>query len=238
LIFPTIFASINNPQNQMKKKLIIIGGFGKGGPIIDCLNDNHINFGDEPYEILGYLNDVESSSIGDYKVLGKTSDAQKFVDEGCYFCFAIHMIGKNYVHKKLFDSLPIPQDRWATIVSKRAFVSSTATLAPGAVVLAFAYVSLEVYVGSCTMLMSHTMVGHNSKVGSLCFVAGGTTIGSLNTVGSCVSFGHNSTILENKIIGDYAIIGAASMLMTNVGEGEIYIGSPAKFLKKVPHDAA
>ena len=40
-----------------------------------------------------------------------------------------------------------------------------------------------------------------------------------------------STILAYKKVGNYAMNGAASLATHDIPEGEIWVGSPAKFLK-------
>ena len=54
----------------------------------------------------------------------------------------------------------------------------------------------------------------------------------LLSVGKGVHIGLNSTIREHITIGDFATIGMGAVLTKNVGEKEIWVGNPAKFLRK------
>lgn len=47
------------------------------------------------------------------------------------------------------------------------------------------------------------------------------------------SIGANSTILGGVIIGENAMIGAASLVTKNIPDGELWFGSPAKFIRKI-----
>jgi len=47
------------------------------------------------------------------------------------------------------------------------------------------------------------------------------------------SIGAGSTILPGLTIGEYALIGAGSVVTKNVPAGEIWVGNPARFLKKI-----
>ncbi|RKS96256.1 acyltransferase [Chryseobacterium defluvii] len=49
------------------------------------------------------------------------------------------------------------------------------------------------------------------------------------------SIGANATILAGITIGENALIGAGSVVTKNVPQNEIWVGNPAKFLKK-KHD--
>lgn len=50
------------------------------------------------------------------------------------------------------------------------------------------------------------------------------------------SIGANATILAGITIGENALIGAGSVVTKNIPENEIWIGNPAKFLKKNNND--
>lgn len=50
------------------------------------------------------------------------------------------------------------------------------------------------------------------------------------------SIGANATILAGITIGENALIGAGSVVTKNVPANEIWVGNPAKFLKKNNHD--
>jgi acetyltransferase-like isoleucine patch superfamily enzyme len=47
------------------------------------------------------------------------------------------------------------------------------------------------------------------------------------------SIGANSTIMGGLVIGENALIGAGSVVTKNVPDGELWVGSPAKFVRKI-----
>ncbi|WP_160725765.1 acyltransferase [Bacillus sp. USDA818B3_A] len=49
-----------------------------------------------------------------------------------------------------------------------------------------------------------------------------------------VFIGAHSIILKGVTIGKYSVIGAGSVVASNIPEGEIWAGNPAKFIKRVP----
>ncbi len=52
------------------------------------------------------------------------------------------------------------------------------------------------------------------------------------TIKKGASLGANSTILPGIIIGENAMIGAGSVVTKDVPDNEIWVGNPAKFLRK------
>ena len=47
------------------------------------------------------------------------------------------------------------------------------------------------------------------------------------------SIGAGSTILPGLEIGENAMVGAGSVVTKNIPAGEIWVGNPAKFLRKI-----
>lgn len=108
----------------MKKRVLIIGGNGHGSVIAACIKDNQKNGYDEDIEICGFVNDFVDN-VDEYAVLGGTDRIQHFVDEGYYFIWGIHMIGRNVLTEELFKRLNVPLDRLVTIIHYTALLERT-----------------------------------------------------------------------------------------------------------------
>lgn len=213
-----------------KKPLIIIGGSGHGCVIEACIKSNLKNNPAYEWDLKGYCNDFETEIDG-YPVLGRLSDIPRFVEEGYYFAWAIHLIAKNVKTTEVFNSLVIPTERWATIIHHTAFIDDTVVLEPGVFVMANAYIAPRTHIGMCTMVKANTNIGHDVKIGALSHIAMGSTIVSCVEIGYCADVAVSSTVLANTKIGDYAMLGAASLLTHNIPDGQIWVGSPACYLK-------
>lgn len=50
------------------------------------------------------------------------------------------------------------------------------------------------------------------------------------------SIGANATLLAGITVGENALVGAGSVVTKDIPDNEIWIGNPAKFLKKKDHD--
>ncbi|MCD4679689.1 MAG: acetyltransferase [Bacteroidales bacterium] len=221
----------------MSKKVLIIGGEGNGGVIASCIEVNRIRFNDLEWEVAGFINDFEKGkTINDYPVLGGTDDIDKFLNDDYYFMYAIHMIGRNVKNEEVFLKMNIPDDRFATIIHKTAFVGNNAILEPGVFVMSNCYVGSKAYIGKCCLLMSNASIGHNTIVKPLCHFSSGSLTSSYVTVGKASDVTLGARVLEKIKIGDYAVAGAHSLVMHDIPNYEIHIGTPAKFLKNVRMD--
>ena len=220
----------------MNKKVIIIGGEGNGGVIASCIEDNRKRFNDLEWNVVGFVNDYEKTICG-YPVLGGTDDVFELLkNEEYYFMWAIHMIGRNILTEKIFRKINIPQERFATIIHKTAFVSNNAVLEPGVFVMSNCYVGPQAYIGQCSLMMANSMIGHNTKAGALCHFSVGSITSSYIDIGLCSDVALGAKVLEKKNIGNFAVAGAGSLVTHDIPDYEIHVGSPAKFLKKVRED--
>jgi sugar O-acyltransferase (sialic acid O-acetyltransferase NeuD family) len=218
----------------MSKKIIIIGGEGKGGPIAATIEDNRHTFGDMTYEVAGFLNDMElGNTIHGFPVLGGTGEVARFAAEGYLFVYAIHMLGRNYKTEELFHRVDVPQDLLVNIISKRAFVAHNAVLGPGACVLVNGYVGAGAQIGACCLVAAHAFVGHDSVVGPLSHLAVCCVVGSRIEIGKVADVGINATVIEKRKIGDYAVVGAAALVTRDIPAGQIWAGSPARYFRDV-----
>ena len=218
-------------NNKINKPLIIIGGSGHGCVVEACVLDNR-KYGNLEWELKGFCNDYDSEIDG-FPVLGKISDIPRFLEEGYYFSWAIHLIANNRVTGALFDALSyIPDERWATIVHHTAFISDSVILSPGVFVMYNAYIAPRTKIGKCTMVKANTNIGHDVIIGESSHIAMGSTIVSCVNIGRCSDVAVGSIVLANTTIGDFAMLGAGSLLSHgNIPDGQIFVGNPAKFLK-------
>lgn len=222
-------------SNQLNKPLVIIGGSGHGSIIEACVNDNRARFSNFEWEVIGYCNDYDNE-VDRYPVLGKISDIPRLLDEGYYFAWGIHLIGRNVKTAEVFERINIPDDRWATIIHNTAFVSESVILEPGVFVMANAYIAPRTRVGKCTMIKANTNIGHDVIIKDICHVAMGAIIVSYAELGYCANVAIGASVLANCKIGDYAMLGASSLATKDIPTKEIHVGSPAKFHKYIKED--
>lgn len=219
-------------RKEINKPVVIIGGAGHGCIIEACIKDNRSRYNDLEWDIAGYCNDYDSEVDG-YPVLGKIKDIPELLKKGFYFAWGIHLIGKNHTTAKLFENLDIPDNRWATIIHRTAFIDDSVVLEPGVFVMYNAYIAPRTHIGKCTMIKANTNIGHDVNIGAICHIAMGSTIVSCVNIGYCSDVAVGATVLAYNNIGDYSMLAAAGLATHPIPCEEIYAGSPARFLKKM-----
>jgi sugar O-acyltransferase (sialic acid O-acetyltransferase NeuD family) len=185
------------------------------------------------YEVAGFLNDREpvGKRLDLFPVLGPLADARRLLDEGCCFINTILRIDGNRERIAMFEQLGIPDERLATFVHPMAYVAPSVQLGPGCVVMPNVSMSPATRLGKGCLVMAGAMIGHDNLIGDFCHIAAQSAVGSYLTVGKGVHVGLNACIREFLTIGDYATVGMGAVLTQDVGDGEIWAGNPAKFLR-------
>lgn len=117
----------------------------------------------------------------------------------------------------------------------------------------------NVFVGPFVEIQKNVTIGENTRIQSHSFICEGVTIGKNVFIGHNVStindnlpkvnnlnwipekinikdgasIGTGSTIMGNVTIGENSLIGAHSLVNCDIPDGEVWVGSPAKFLRKI-----
>jgi acetyltransferase EpsM len=63
-------------------------------------------------------------------------------------------------------------------------------------------------------------------------ITANSVIGGNVTLGYGSHVGTNATIRENVNIGDFSIVGSGSVVLSDVPSNSIFVGNPARLLKK------
>lgn len=217
----------------MSKKVVIIGGEGNGGVIASCIEDNRNRYNDYEWEVVGFLNDFETEIDG-FPVIGKLSDLNKLIIEtDYYFMWAIHLVAKNYKTAEMFEAANIPDERLATIVHKSAFIGKDAILRPGAFVMYNSYIGPNAYVGKCSLIMANCSIGHDTHIDDICHCSVGSIMTGYSRLEYCSDMAVGATIIAYKVVGRFSMVAANAVGTHDIPEGEIWAGTPAKFLKKM-----
>ena len=121
---------------------------------------------------------------------------------------------------------------------------------------AFVEIQKNAKVGKNCKISSHTFICDGVTIGDNCFIghsvvfindnspksarADGTMESEADwmprfvkiNVGNHVAIGSNVTILGGVKVGDGALIGAGSVVTKDIPPGEVWVGNPARFLRK------
>lgn len=219
----------------MEQNVIILGGIGNGTVIAQAIVDAN-NRGFKDLKMSGYLNDRTpvGENIQGFPVLGTVTkeNVERFTSDGYKFIYVIYRIDGQEERIQLFNDLGLDESNLVTFVHPLAYVAPDVRKEAGVVILPYAMISAAAHLCMGTIIMTGATIGHDTVIGSNGHIASQAVVGSYLRIGKGVHIGLNSCIREELTIGNYSTIGMGSVLTKDVGDKEIWVGNPAKFLRK------
>lgn len=212
-------------------KVVVIGASGNGLDIIDTLLDINQNLGFVKYECIGFLDDnpdLQNKTVYlGYRVLGKIADFEQF-DENIYFITAIGS-SKSFLNKvDILSCIPLP--RFITLIHPTAYISRSAKIGIGTVILQNVTIANNVKIGNQVVILANTVINHEVSIGDYTCIASGVCISGGVNIGENCYIGTNTAIRENVQIGKKCLIGMGSNVLQDIPDNSIVIGNPAKII--------
>lgn len=219
----------------MRQKVVILGGVGNGTVIAQAILDANRR-GTCDLEVVGYLSDrLEiGTDIEGYPVVAKTSPdiIKQLSSEGYKFIYTVYRIDGQFERLQLFDDLGLDETNLATFVHPLAYVAPDVIIEPGVVIMPYAMISAAAHLCMGTLIMTGATVGHNTTIGKNGHIASQAVVGAYISTGRGVHIGLNSCVREHIKIGHCGVVGMGAVQTKDVGDNEIWVGNPAKFLRK------
>lgn len=214
-------------MNKPSKKIVLIGGGGHCKSCIEVIQATG------NYDITGIL-DLPSElgkEVMGIKVIGSDNDYLKFHKEGNVFLITVGQIKSPAIRKKIFEKLKSIGATIETVIAPTAYVAASAIIEEGSIVMHQAFVNAAAKIGVNNIINTGAVLEHDVQVGDHNhFSTGSLTngdckIGNENFIGS-------GTCLANGVqVADNIIIGAGAVVIENLKEVGVYVGSPSKIIK-------
>lgn len=214
------------------KKIVILGTGGNCTDILDTLLDINDAQGNLIYECIGFLDDNPEKwkqSFHGVKVLGPLQKANELKD--CSFVFGIGSTSNFWKRRDIFAKTGIEDERFETIIHPTASVSRMAKVGRGTVVFQNVTITSGAVIGKHIYILPNTIISHDDVIGDFTCIAGGVCISGNVCVGQGCYIGTNSAIKDGITIGDHCLIGMGSVVLEDVAENNVIVGSPARFLR-------
>lgn len=181
----------------------------------------------EPFEVIGFFDDFAETG-GD--VLGPVDTVPDKYRAGMFDCLAIGVGYKAMTFRaacveRFSGRIPL-----ARIVLPDAFVDPTARIGEGAVVLTGTIIDQDVEIGLNCFFSLGCSVSHESVIGANVYCAPRATVCGRCRIGRNCFLGAGCVVRDGVEIADDVTIGAGAVVVKDIREPGVYVGSPARRL--------
>lgn len=132
------------------------------------------------------------------------------------------------IRARLHGALVADGWRPASVVDPRSTSGMDSSVGAGSIVLATAYVSCDVTLGTATHLNYGVTIGHDVVAGDFVTVLPGANVGGSVRIDDGVLVGSGAVVLQGLHIGAGATIGAGAVVTRDVDAGATVVGVPAR----------
>ena len=221
---------------MMRRSLLILGAGGHGRVIAETAVLTGV------YDSIAFLDDRYSKTSASVEVngiplIGKLNDAkteEKILER---FTDAALGLGQNYLRMHWYGQLSNSGYKLEPLVHPSAYVSKSATLGYGSVVLALASIQCCASVGNGVIVNDMSCIEHDCRVKDGAHICPGAVLGGSVSVGSCSWIGLRTAIKNNVSIGNNVLVGASSLVLRDIEDDMVVYGAPAKVVSTGGSDA-
>ena len=205
-------------------KLLIVGAGGHGKVVAEAAMSMQC------WEAVAFLDDRYRELDGSlpWPVIGLLDDAKKNADE---YPDIVVAIGNGQKRLELLDNYIAQGFRAPVVIQAGAWISPTARLDVGSVVLAQAAINASAHIGRGCIINTGATVDHDCIIGDGVHICPGVHLGGEVTVGRLSWVGIGTSVIHNTTIGEKVIIGGGSVVIGDLKANHTYAGVPAKLIE-------
>ncbi len=181
------------------------------------------------YDVVGLLDDnpnMVGVSIDGAPVLGFIDDAPKYTH-----AFVLVCVGSGKTRETLVERLTamgLHESRYATAIDPSVYLPDGCQVGRGSILLQNVTLTTSVTLGSHVVAMPSVTFTHDDTVADFSTFASGVSLGGGVRVGRAAYLGMNSSVRERTSIGAYSTVGMGAAVLSNVPEGQTWVGVPAQ----------
>ncbi|MDT8376829.1 MAG: acetyltransferase [Mariprofundaceae bacterium] len=179
------------------------------------------------WQKIAFLDDRHAALDGTLRwpVPGAIADLPRFAPD---YSHAAVAVGDSTIRLAWLDMLTAQGFRIPPLVHPAAWVSPTAQLGDGCVVMANATVQADTVLGRGCIVNTGANVDHDCMLGDGVHVCPGASLGGNVHVGNGSWLGIGCSVIQGIRIGEQTTIGAGAAVINDIGDGLTVVGVPAR----------
>lgn len=203
------------------KKLLILGAGGHGRVMAEAAEAAAI------WQEIAFLDDRHAVLNGSLRwpVPAGIREARRFASA---YADATVAVGDSAMRLAWIDMLAAEGFCLPPLVHPAAWVSPTASLGEGCVVMAGAVLQADSQLGRGCIVNTGASIDHDCRLGDGVHVCPGAHLGGDVRVGAGSWLGIGCSVIQGVRIGEYATVGAGAAVIRDVTDGLTVAGVPAR----------
>ncbi len=208
------------------QRLIIIGSQGHAKAVAEVANAI------SGIEIVGFVDDFRPAGtpVLQWQVLGSTTDIISVTERT--FDVAFIAIGDNDSRLAMVDRLKPLELCYRTLCHPTAYLSPSAKLGNGTVLMPHSVVSVESQLGAHVIVNTSASIDHDCIVEAFCSIAPGAHLAGHVTLRTAVAIGMGANVREKTEVKAHTIVGAGATVLCDLADFLVAYGTPAKEIRK------
>jgi sugar O-acyltransferase (sialic acid O-acetyltransferase NeuD family) len=209
----------------MKREVLIYGAGGHAKVVIDIVEHQGL------YEIIGLIDDApqcHGQEFFGYRVLG----GQEILSQHRH-CSILIAIGDNATREKLQEVVKALGYELATAVHPSACLGREVSIGPGTVIMAQAAINAGTVIGEGVIVNTGATIDHDCWISDFAHISPGVHLGGNVAVGRLTQIGIGACAIPGVRIGERSIVGAGAAVVTDIPDGVVAVGVPAKAIKRL-----
>lgn len=204
--------------------LIVLGGGGHARVVLQAAQSSGWN-------VVGYV-DPSKRDASRFGVRYLGDDEAKVANDGaftrCRFVLGIGSTFQAQARREIVERVKLPPERWASVTHARAIVSPTASVGPGAVVLAGAILNAGAGVGAHSIINTGAIIEYDAVIGAYVHAAPAVVVAARARIGEGSYLGIGCRVRERLTLGENVKVGMGAVVLRSVPSDRVVIGVPAK----------
>lgn len=140
--------------------------------------------------------------------------------------------GENTLRFRIGELIKSKNKELVNIIHPTAVLSYSFNMGQGNFIAANVTVNALASIGDYCILNTGAIVEHECTIGDAVHIGPGAVLAGNVKVGARSFIGANAVIKQGVTIGNNVIVGAGSTVINNIPDNQVWVGNPAKLLKK------
>jgi sugar O-acyltransferase (sialic acid O-acetyltransferase NeuD family) len=203
----------------MKVPIILVGGGGHCKSCIDVIEQ------EDKYRIVGIIDlpELAGMKILGYDIIGTDDDLPNLIKSVSNYLITIGQIKSTAKRILLYSMVKDAGGKLPVIISPDAYVSKSARVSEGTIIMHNAIVNAEAQIGVNCIINSKALIEHETVVGDFCHISTGAIVNGQTKIGNRCFIGSNAVISNNVCIVDDSIISAGSKIVKDLSVSGTYL---------------